>query len=561
MKKSLFLVSVIAVAMLTSCGNSLPQPEQITVNPSPLAVVGDKVNADITGTFPVKKFNKKGILVVTPVLKFDGKELEGTPVTYVGEKVKDNGTLVKFKEGGKYSQSCSFDYDPAMAKSELYLRFSAKVGKKEVEVPEVKIADGLVATAKLAQAEDNETVLTADKFQRIIQEMQEADIKFLIQQSNLRSSETGSQNVKDLQAAIKDANNDEKKAINKLEVSGYASPDGGMDLNTKLAEQRQANSQKFLQQQMKKDKVNAEIAADITAEDWEGFQAAVEESNIQDKDLVLRVLSMYNDPEEREAQIKNLSNVYKTIADEILPALRRSRLILTIDLIGKSDEEIQQLMKEDPGQLNVEEMLYAATLTNDKAEKMAIYQKAAEQFNDYRAYNNIGMLYFEDGNNEEAARAYDKALAIEPNNPDVHYNAALVAMAQNDLPKAEEHLGKAAGTSGDLKAAQGTYYTMKGDYKAAKEAYGNSATNNAAVQQILDEDYAGARQTLNSVKEPNATTAYLLAVVGARTNDRDAVYSNLKVAIERDADLKAKAKDDIEFAKFAEDEQFAAIVK
>ncbi len=561
MKKSLFLVSIFAVALLTSCGNSMPQPEQITVNPSPLAVVGNKVNADITGTFPVKKFNKKGILTVTPVLKFDGRELVGEPVTYVGEKVKENGTTVNFKEGGKYTQSCSFDYDPAMAQSELYLRFTAKIGKKEVEVPELKVADGLVETAKMAQAEDNETVLTADKFQRIIQEMQEADIKFLIQQANLRSSETGSQSVKDLQAAIKDANNDEKKEINKLEVSGYASPDGGVELNTKLAKQRQENTQKFLQNQMKKDKVNAEIEANTTAEDWDGFQKAMEESNIQDKDLVLRVLSMYNDPEERENQIKNLSSVFKTIADDVLPALRRSRLILTTDIIGKSDEEIQKYMKEDPSQLNVEEMLYAATLTEDKTEKMAIYQKAADQFNDYRAYNNMGMLHFENGNIAEARRQYDKALAIEPNNADVHYNAALAAMADNDLPKAEEHLGKAAGTSGDLKAAQGTYYTMKGDYKAAKEAYGNSATNNAAVQQILNEDYAGARQTLNNVKEPNATTAYLLAVVGARTNDRDAVYTNMKVAIERDADLKAKAQKDIEFAKFADDEQFAAIVK
>ena len=561
MKKSLFLVSIIAVAMLTSCGNSLPQPEQVNVNPSPLAVVGNKVNADITGTFPVKKFNKKGILTVTPVLKFDGRELEGEPVVYVGEKVKENGKVVKFKEGGKYSQSCSFDYDPAMSQSELYLRFTAKIGKKEIEVPEMKVADGLVETAKLAQAEDNETVLTSDKFQRIIQEMQEADIKFLIQQANLRSSETGSQEMKDLKAAIKDANDNEKKAINKLEVSGYASPDGGMELNTKLAQQRQQNSQKFLQQQMKKDKVNAEIEASTTAEDWEGFQKAMEESNIQDKDLVIRVLGMYSDPEERENQIKNLSSVYKNIANDVLPALRRSRLILTTDLIGKSDEEIQQLFKEDPSQLNVEEMLYAATLTEDKAEKKAIYQKAAEQFNDYRAYNNLGMLFFDEGNIAEARRQYNKALELEPNNADVHYNAALAAMADNDLDKAEEHLGKAAGTSGDLKAAQGTFYTMKGDYKAAKAAYGNSATNNAAVQQILDEDYAGARQTLNNVKEPNATTAYLLAVVGARTNDRDAVYSNMKVAVERDAELKAKAQKDIEFAKFAEDEQFLAIVK
>ncbi len=560
MKKNLFLVSVIAMAMLTSCG-TVPQPEQITVNPSPLAVVGDKVNADITGTFPVKKFARKGVLTVTPVLKFDGKELVGEPVTYVGEKVKENGTVVSYKEGGKYTQSCSFDYDPAMAKSELYLRFTAKNGNKEVEVPEVKIADGLVATAKLASAEDNETVVTTDKFQRIIQDTLEADIKFMIQQAELRSSETGSKQVKDLQAAIKDANNDEKKAINKLEVSGYASPDGGMDLNTKLADNRQANAQKFLERQMKKDKVNAEIEANTTAEDWEGFQAAMENSNIQDKEVVLNVLKMYNDPEERETQIKNLSNVYKTIADDILPQLRRSRLILTRDLIGRSDEEILAELKSDSCQLNVEEMLYAATLVESQEEKLAIYQKAADTFGDYRAYNNMGMIYFEQGNIEEARRNYTKALELEPNDPDVNYNAALAAMADNDLAKAEEYLGKAAGTKGDLKAAQGTYYTMKGDYKAAKEAYGNSATNNAAIQQILDEDYAGALQTLNAVKEPNATTAYLLAVVGARTNDRDAVYANLPVAIERDANMKAKAANDIEFAKFAEDEQFAAIVK
>lgn len=560
MKKNLFLVSVIAMAMLTSCG-TVPQPEQITVNPSPLAVVGDKVNADITGTFPVKKFAKKGILTVTPVLKFDGKELEGPTVTYVGEKVKENGTTVSYKQGGQYTQSCSFDYDPAMAKSELYLRFTAKNGKKEVEIPEVKIADGLVVTAKLATAEDNETIVATDKFQRIIQDTLEADIKFMIQQAELRSSETGSQKVKDLQAAIKDANNDEKKAINKLEVSGYASPDGGMELNTKLADNRQANAQKFLQKQMKKDKVDAEIEANTTAEDWEGFQAAMENSNIQDKQVVLNVLKMYSDPEERETQIKNLSNVYKTIADDILPQLRRSRLILTRDLIGRSDEEILAELKSDSCQLNVEEMLYAATLVESQDEKLAIYQKAADTFGDYRAYNNMGMIYFEQGNIEEARRNYNKALEIEPNDPDVNYNAALAAMADNDLAKAEEYLGKAAGTKGDLKAAQGTFYTMKGDYKAAKEAYGNSATNNAAVQQILDEDYAGALQTLKAVKEPNATTAYLLAVVGARTNDRDAVYANLPVAIERDANMKAKAANDIEFAKFAEDPQFAAIVK
>lgn len=561
MKKGLFLSLIAAVAMLASCSKTLPQPEEINVNPSPLAVVGNKVNADITGTFPVKKFAKKGVLTVTPVLKYEGGEAVGTPVTYVGEKAKENGTTVSYKEGGKYSQSCSFDYVPAMDKCELYLRFTAKVGNKEVEVPELKVADGLVATAKLAKACDNKSVVTPDKFQRVIQQMQEADIKFLIQQSNLRSSETKSQQMKDLQAAIKEADQNERKAINKLEVSGYASPDGGMDLNEKLAGQRQKNAQKFLQQQLKRDKVKTDIASDITAEDWAGFQALLENSNMQDKELVLRVLSMYTDPEEREAQIKNLSSVYKTIAEEILPALRRSRLILTTDLIGKSDDEIKECLANDPSQLNVEEMLYAATLTSDNAEKVAIYQKVAAQFNDYRAYNNMGMIYFGQGNVAEARRAYNKALSIEPQNADVNFNAGVAAMAEGDLAKAEEHLGKAAGTQGNLAAAMGTLYTMKGDYKAAKAAYGQNATNNAAVQQILNEDYAGARQTLANVKEPNGVTAYLQAIVGARTNDRNAVYSNMKVAVAKDASLKARALNDIEFAKFAEDAEFQAIVK
>ena len=560
MKKGLFL-SLIAVAMLASCSKTLPQPEQISVNPSPLAVVGDKVSADITGTFPVKKFAKKGVLTVTPVLKYEGGEAVGSPVTYVGEKVKENGTTVNYKAGGQYTQSCSFDYVPAMDKCELFLRFTAKVGKKEVEVPELKIADGLVATVKLAKASDNKSVVTPDKFQRVIQQMQEADIKFLIQQANLRSSETKSQQMQDLQAAIKEAAQNERKAINKLEVSGYASPDGGMDLNEKLAGQRQKNAQNFLQQQLKKDKVNATIASDITAEDWAGFQTLLENSNMQDKELVLRVLGMYTDPEEREAQIKNLSSVYSTIADEILPALRRSRLILTTDLIGKSDEEILNFLKNDPSQLSVEEMLYAATLTNDNAEKIATYQKVADQFNDFRAFNNMGMLYFEQGNVAEARRAYNKALAIEPQNADVNFNAGVAAMADGDWAKAEEHFGKAAGTQGNLAAAMGTLYTMKGDYKAAKSAYGQTATNNAAVQQILDEDYAGARQTLANVKEPNGVTAYLQAVVGARTNDRNAVYSNMKEAVAKDASLKARAQNDIEFAKFAEDAEFQAIVK
>ena len=561
MKKGLFLSLIAAVALLASCNKTLPNPEQLSVNPNPLVKVGNKVDAEIVGTFPEKKFAKKGVLVVTPVLKFEGQEVLGEPVTYVGEKAKENGKTVNYREGGKYRQNCSFDYVPAMRKSELYLRFEARVGKKVIEIPDLKVADGVIATDELADARDNKSATTPDKFQRVIQELTEADIKFLIQSAELRSKETKSDEVKALKAAIKDANDAERKEINKIEVSGYASPDGGMDLNEKLAQNRQKAAAKFLQKDLKKNKINTAIESNITAEDWEGFQKAMENSNMQDKDLVLRVLSMYSDPEEREAQIKNLSSVYGTIAEEILPALRRSRLILTTDLIGKSDDEIRELAQNDPAQLSVEELLYAATLTDNKAEKALIYQKAIDQYNDFRAWNSLGQIYLEAGEIADARRCFDKALEIQPNDPDVNYNAGLAAMADGDLEKAEQYLGKAAGTKGNLNAALGTLYTKKGDYAAAKNAYGQNATNNAAVQQILSEDYAGAAKTLANVKEPNATTAYLKAVVAARTNDKAAVLENLKSAIAQDASLKVRAAQDIEFAKFAEEAEFQAIVK
>ena len=561
MKKGLFLGLIAAVVMLASCNKTLQKPDEITVNPSPLVLKGGKVDAAITGTFPEKKFAKKGVLTVTPVLKYAGKEALGEPVTYVGEKAKENGKTVNYRNGGKYTQTCSFDYVPEMRVSELYLRFEAKVGKKVIEIPDIKIADGVVTTPELADAKDNKTACTPDKFQRVIQELTEADIKFLIQSAEIRSSEAKNESVKALQAAIKDAKGNEKKEINKIEVSGYASPDGGMDLNEKLAQNRQKAAANFLKKDLKKNKVANDVEANITAEDWEGFQKAMENSNMQDKDLVLRVLSMYSDPEERETQIKNLSSVYGTIAEEILPALRRSRLILTTDLIGKSDDEIREIAKNDPAQLSVEELLYAATLTNDKAEKKELYAKAANIYNDYRAWNSLGQLFFEEGNIAEARRCYGHALEIQPNDPDVNFNAGVAALADNDLDKAEEFFGKAAGTKANLNAALGTLYTKKGDYAAAKKAYGETATNNAAVQQILDENYAAASQTLANIKEPNATTAYLKAIVGARTNDKAAVIENLKAAVAQDAQLKARAAQDIEFAKFAEDAEFQAIVK
>jgi len=560
MKKSFLFLSLVAAILLTSCGAPV-QPEQISVNPNPLTVVGNKVNAHITGTFPRKKFAKNGVVVVTPVLKYNGKEVLGEPVTYIGEKVKENGKVVSYRNGGTYTQNASFDFVPEMAKSELYLRFEARKGKKTVEIPDVKIADGVVTTAKLIDPNEVRAQVTPDKFQRIIQETQEADIMFLIQQANLRDSQLNSKEMKALKDAITEAAKAENKAINNLQVLAYASPDGSVDLNTSLVNNREKNSQRYMERILRKSRIKTDIKSDVTPEDWEGFKEAVQKSNVEDKEMVLRVLNMYSDPEEREAQIKNLTAIYKTLATDVLPALRRSRIVLTTDIIGKSDEEIARLAANDPAKLNVEELLYAATLTNNTNEKMDIYKKVADQYNDYRAYNNMGMIYYAQGNMDEARRNYAKALSLAPNDPDVNYNAGVMALSDNDLKKAEERLGKAVGTQGDLQAAMGTLYTMKGDYAKAKKSYAGANTNNAATQMILNEDYAGARKALAAVEHPNATTAYLSAIVGARTNDREAVYSNLKSAIAQNPALKQRARSDIEFAKYAEDEQFLAIVK
>jgi len=565
-KQFLFAISMVLALVLSSCAKDLTalDPSLFKCNPNPLEVKGGKVDATVTGTFPVKYFNKKAVVTVTPVLKFEGKELKGTPVNFQGEKIKGNDQVVNFKLGGNYSLNVSFNYVPEMAKSELYLEFSIVQGKKTYQIPSVKVADGVVATSQLVSTNqtENSPIFLADKFQRVIQEKQNADIMFLIQQSKLRKTEVNSADVVALTKKIKAVKESTNQQINNFEVSSYASPDGGMKLNTNLAEKRQEVTVDYLNKEFKKIKTGIKIGSKFTPEDWDGFQALLEKSNIQDKQVILRVLTMYTDPEQREREIKNLSVAFKEIAEEILPKLRRSRLNLIVDVTGKSDAEITKLAKEDASKLSVEELIYASTLTNDLGEKTAIYQKVTELYpTDVRGFNNLGAVKYQQGNIDDAARYFTKALEVDSKSVDVNYNAAITALAKGDLAKAEEFFGKAAGSKGNVGEGLGSICIIKGDYAKAKSYFGSTASNNAALLQILNNDYSGARSTLAAVAKPNALTAYLGAVIGARTNDRATVYSNLKNAIKQDGSLAAKAQKDIEFAKFATDADFLAIVK
>ena len=564
MTKKLYLPLLMAmvVALFSSCSKKMGplSADYFTVTPQVLEAVSGKVPATINGKFPEKYFNKKAVVEVTPVLKWNGGEAKGQPATFQGEKVEGNNQSISYKMGGSYTMKTSFDYVPEMAKSELYLEFKATIGKKEVTIPAVKIADGVISTSELVNNTlgNANPALGEDAFQRIIKEKHDANIMFLIQQANIRSSEL--KTAKEFNQEVANVNSAENKKISNIEVSAYASPDGGVSLNTTLAENRESNTTKMLNKDLKKAKIDAPVDAKYTAQDWEGFQELVSKSNIQDKELILRVLSMYQDPAQREQEIKNISSVYKNLADDILPQLRRSRLTLNYEIIGKSDEEIAKLASSNPSELNVEELLYAATLTNDPAKQEAIYTQATKQFpNDYRAFNNLGKLAYQAGNVDKAESYFKKAASVNAS-PEVNMNLGLISLIKGDKAAAETYFGKAAGTK-ELGESMGNLYIAQGQYERAVNSFGDSKTNSAALAQILAKDYNKAKNTLANVERPDAYTDYLMAVLGARTNNSSMVTSSLKSAVAKDSSLAKKAATDLEFAKYFTNADFMNIVK
>ena len=563
MIKKLYLPLLMAlVVALSSCNKKMGElsSDYFTTTPQVLEAVAGKVPVTINGKFPEKYFNKKAVVEVTPVLRWNGGEAKGQPAVFQGEKVEGNDQTISYKVGGNYTMKTSFDYVPEMAKSELYLEFNAKIGNKTVTIPAVKIADGVISTSELVE----NTLQSAnpangdDAFQRIIKEKHNANIMFLIQQANIRASEL--KTAKEFNKEVAEVNEAANKKISNIEVSAYASPDGGVKLNTGLAENRESNTTKMLSKDLKKAKVDAPIDSKYTAQDWEGFQELVSKSNIQDKELILRVLSMYSDPEQREQEIKNISSVYKTLADEILPQLRRSRLTLNYEIIGKSDDEIASLAASNPKELTLEELLYAATLTNDNGKKEVIYTKATELFpNDYRAFNNLGKLAYQAGNIDKAESYLKKAANIQAA-PEVNMNLGLVALAKGDKNAAEAYLGKAAGAK-ELGETLGNLYIAQGQYERAVNSFGDAKTNSAALAQILAKDYNKAKNTLANIEKPDAYTDYLMAVLGARTNNQSMLTSSLKNAVAKDSSLAKKAATDLEFAKYFTNSDFMNIIK
>lgn len=552
-QKLCLAVAAGAVLALTSCGKKLGQfsSDYFTVNPDPLEVVGEKVPATVSANIPAKFFVKNAEVTVTPYLVFNGQETASQSYSFQGENVRGNNPVISYEYGGTATIPVGFTYQPEMIKSELELAFTVTQGKKQYVLPRVKVADGVIATAALANAATVTPAIGADAFQRIINEKYAADIMFLINQANIRAGQLKTDAMTELRNEIKAADAADNRVLQEINISSYASPDGGVELNTKLAENREKNTKSYMTDQLKKDKITefGELTAQFTAQDWEGFQKLVSQSNIQDKELILSVLSMYKDPEQREREIRNLSSVFEQLADQILPQLRYSRITASVDVIGKSDQEILELFASDPSKLSVEEILYCATLTNDNNQRLKVYETASRLYpKDYRTFNNLGLAQYVAGNYDAAKTSFQRASALTKNS-EPQMNLGLIEMINQNYAKANQYFGNAAGVP-ELGEAMGVYYLKQGDANAAVRAFGDSKSNNAALAQILTKDYSKAKTTLAGINNPDATTYYLMAVLGARTNNEAMLNTNLRQAVRLDSSLAKKAANDLEFANY-----------
>lgn len=537
---------------LSSCSNKMVlTADNFEVVPNPLETQTGMVPSTINGSFPEKFMKKKAVVTVIPELRYAGQATQGQSATFQGEKVLGNNQTISYRLGGRYTMRSTVPYNDDMQKSELWMTFKAYKGKKEIQIPAVKVADGVIATSELYK----KTLLSdggcqaVDSFQRVKAQKQEANIKFLVNQANLRKSELKNNSVTEFVEMLKKINADrEGFNLSNVEVQAYASPEGGFKFNDKLAGKRQNVSEKYVKDQLKKAKMNADIDAHYTAQDWDGFQRLVQASNLQDKDVILRVLSMYKDPEEREQQIRNMSAAFRELADGILPELRRSRLIINYETIGRSDDQIKEQYNADAAKLSADELLYFASLQDTQADQEKVYKKTAELYDkDYRAYNNLATIALSKGDKAAAASYLAKALALDANSAESNANKGLMSLATGNMAEAEAAIAKGA-TSETTAYAQGVLSLAKGNYAQAQQLFGDKKTNSAALAQLLAKDYDAASKTLDKVENADAITDYLHAIVAARRGNKFAATSYLKEALKKDPSLKAYADNDLELA-------------
>ncbi|MBP7506770.1 MAG: hypothetical protein KA807_03025 [Prolixibacteraceae bacterium] len=580
------LVSLAIVAMLfSSCASIKKMKKEADlikwkVTPEVLETHAGQVLVAVEGQIPEKYFAKKANLLITPVIKYTNSENVLVDKAYPeiklqGEKVKANNQVVVYKEGGNFSVKGAIPYEAAMRMSELQVKIAASQGLKSLDFDPIKLADGVISTSELVnkvgepiigiQREKNTTGKynpEIDPFQRVVPDELMADIHYLINSAKVRDEEVGAKDFDTFKAYAKDAVKNERKELKDLQISAYASPDGKEDLNAKLAKERETSATDYLNKQMKAENLSANIKAKNTAEDWEGFQKLVASSNIQDKELILRVLSMYTDPEVREKEIRNLSEAFTALADKVLPELRRAKFYANINLIGRTDEELLADAEKNPEKLNQAELIKAAQLTDDNAKKLQFFKSFTKQFpKDWRGFNNLGMAQVKAGELDAAAANFEKADQLNSGNPIIQNNLGVAALYQGKTDKAKEYFAAASGLGKEVDNNMGIVSIIRAEYDKAVKYFGDSNSANAGLAKILAKDYNGALKTLDANTSDCPMVPYLKAVVAAKTAKEDLLMSSLEKAIAKDAKFKTCAKTDLEFAKYFENPKFKAIVE
>jgi len=581
-KFNYLVLFILGTALLMSCASLKKMKKDAgkmsySVVPETLEAHNSKVDFTLQGRIPEKYFLKKASFVATPVLKTPEGEKFYEPFFLQGESVKSNNKVISYTDGGSVSYTGSIPFEYSMRKSELVLKIRATKGKKSLDFEPIKLANGVIATSTLVdnspfsivgyQKSKNTTGVydaSIDKFQRIVPEKYVADLIYLINSSEVRGQEMSKEEIKQLSQYIADAYKADRKELKGVEVSAYASPDGKLDLNTKLSEKREGSASKVVEKDLNKNKVKTELTTKYTPEDWDGFKELMEKSTIQDKELILRVLSMYTDPEVREREIKNLSSAFSAVANDILPKLRRSKITASVDLVGRTDEEISALAINDPAKLNQAELLYAATLTTNPEVQKTIYTNFTKVYSDdWRGYNNLGTVNFTLDDVDAAAVNFEKADKLDPKNPIIQNNLGCVELKKKNLAKAEELFGGATGAGKEVSDNLGIVKIMQGQYETAAKYYTDETGSpaNRALAQLLNNDNNGALRTLDAAPVQSGRIAYLKAVIAARTAKTSMMYENLGIAIKKDAAYKELARTDLEFAKYFEDQNFKLIVQ
>lgn len=575
------VIIALAAVLLSACSglNKMKKNAdqiQFSVTPEVLEAHAGEVDVAIDGRFPAKYFNKKATLEITPVLKYEGGDEEFESVTVQGEKVEANNRVIGYNSGGSFSYNDDVEYGENMRVSELYVNITASQGAKSVDFDPIKIADGVIATSELVvnmpkailgvRREANNSGKydpNIDPFQRIVPDEMLADIHYLINRSNLRNEEITAEDVEEFLKYTQKANAEERIDLKGVEISAYASPDGEIDFNTDLAGDRKNTSSDYVAGKLQESGVDINLKTKYTPEDWEGFKEMLEASDIQDKELILRVLSMYDDPEVREREIRNLSEVFTVLADQILPKLRRAKLLTSVELIGKTDAELRDLAKSDPASLNPAELLYAATLFEDLNEQLAIYKSFIDAYpNDWRGPNNAGYVLVKQMKYSEAKPLFEKAEGLKNDEPVIKNNLAAVELQAGNLEEAETLLGAAAGAGDEVNYNLGIVSVMKANYSQAVNYFDDYEDINTGLAKILNGDNNGALKDLENFQRPNCfMKEYLKAIIGARTAKDNMMYESLEEAVSINPDLKAKAKTDLEFAKYFNEPKFQAIVE